>query len=185
MLARAGAVASPCFARAALTLPSHGTAGELAHSRGAFWSLLAGVLALAILAQYALLIAGGARGAVHAAHDAVLHAKHSAAHYAHYTRSHVMHGGPTWAWTSPDTGHPAAAAAAAARAPLRRFAAAMPSWLGGGQQRWGPGAGYVLTSAREGEGWLRRVMWWRRRACAPPLKSACAAVRMLLHVRQR
>jgi hypothetical protein len=74
-------LASSSLLRADVCAP-HAAAGDVAVSGAAFWSLLAGVLALAVAAQYAVIVAGGARGAAHYAHDAWLAARSSAAHYA-------------------------------------------------------------------------------------------------------
>ena len=154
-------------------------AGDVAVSGAAFWSLLAGVLALAVAAQYAVIVAGGARGAAHYAHDAWLAARSSASHYVHDARdsaASVMHGAPHWAWASADTSHPAEALRRARSGFLR--ARAWPwNWLRADTR-------YYDAPHGAGDTLFTRIFYRKRPACAPPLKCACprrhACMRALL-----
>ena len=143
-------------------------AGNVAVSGAAFWSLLAGVLALAVAAQYAVIVACGARGAAHYAHDAWLAARISASHYVHDARdtaASVMHGAPHWAWASADTSHPAMALRRARSGFLR--ARAWPwNWLRADTR-------YYDAPHGAGETLFTRIWYRKRPSCAPPLKCAC------------
>ena len=153
----------------------------MALSGASFWSLLAGVLALAVAAQYAVIVVGGARGAAHYAHDAWLSARSSAQHYAHDVRdtaSSVMHGAPHWAWASADTSHPAEALRRARTGFLR--ARAWPwNWLRADTR-------YYDAPHGAGDTLFTRLFYHRRPACAPPLKCACPldACSILRHLRR-
>ena len=124
----------------------------------AFWSLLAGVLALAVAAQYALIVAGGARGAVHYAHDAWLATRSYAAHAGH-TASAVMHGGPHWSWVSADVSHPAEAVMRRARGGLLRARAWPWNWLRGSAD-----TRYYDAPHGAGDTLFTRLFWRRRPA---------------------
>lgn len=145
------------------------SAGELATSGMAFWSLLASVLALAIAAQYALIVAGGARGAAHYAHDKWL-ATRSYAQHAGHSASAVMHGAPHWAWTSADVGHPAEALMRKARSGVLRWRAWPWNWL---RSSWSYGdTSYYDAPHGAGDTLWTRIFWRRRPACDPPIKCA-------------
>jgi hypothetical protein len=145
-------------------------AGELATSGMAFWSLLASVLALAIAAQYALIVAGGARGAAHYAHDKWL-ATRSYAQHAGHSASQVMHGAPHWAWASADIGHPAEALMKRARGGVLRWRAWPWNWLRSSSWSYGDTPYYDAPHGAGDTLWTR-LFWKRRPACDPPIKCA-------------
>ncbi len=150
----------------------------MAHSKFAFLTLVASVLALAVAAQYAMLIAGGAHGALSSARWQAAHAwqrAHDITFHFPTKAADVMHGASHWAWASADTGAAAAAREAAGARAASRFAT--PWWLGGsGDWVARPrGAWQQRSAAQRGGSILDFVMPWRRRSpCAPPLKRAFA-----------
>jgi hypothetical protein len=135
----------------------------VARSRGAFLTLLLGIIALAIAAQYSLMMLHGAAWLGRSALAQTQHAWHTAATKA----AHVTHGAPHWGWASAQTGAPPLMAKKASWL-------AWPSWLGGRARVQAVPSWWSYSASAPREGMLSRVLSWRRPACAPPVTRARA-----------